>query len=56
MNTDSFIAPTKTKNVHEMFLRKVLRKDLIHQSLKSIDHYVYENAKITKMCVIKQEN
>ena len=39
MDTNSFIINIKTKNVYET-LQMMLKKDLTHQIMKSIDHYL----------------
>ena len=41
MDTDSFIMRTNTENFYKMFLKK----DLIHQVMRSIDHYPQEKIK-----------
>ena len=41
MDTDSFIINIKTEDFYENIADKV-KKDLIHQIMKSIDHYLPE--------------
>ena len=43
MDTDSFIINIKT--IFIKILQMMLKKDLIHQIMKSIDHYVLERIK-----------
>ena len=44
MNTDSFIMHIKTEDFIKIFLM-MLKKDLIHQIMNSIDHYSQERIK-----------
>ena len=44
MDTDSFIMHIKTKDFFKILLM-MLKKDLIHQIIKSIDHYPQERIK-----------
>ena len=42
--TDSFTSHIKTKNVYEDIVNDV-EKDLIHQTMKSVDHCLLEKTK-----------
>ena len=44
MDTDSFIISIKTEDVYEI-LQMMLKKYLIHQIMKSIDHYLQKRIK-----------
>ena len=44
MDTDSFIMHIKTEDFIKI-LQMMLKKDLIHQSMKSIDHYLLKKTK-----------
>ena len=43
MDTDSFIIHIKIEDIK--ILQMMLKKDLIHQIMKSIDHYLLERIK-----------
>ena len=45
MDTDSFIMHIKTEDFYKDIANDVLKKDLIHQFMKSIDHYLLERIK-----------
>ena len=45
MDTDSFIRHIKTEDFYKDVAYHVKKKDLIHQIMKSIDHYPQERIK-----------
>ena len=45
MDTDSFIMHIKTEDKTIKILQMMLKKDLIHQIMKSVDHYLLERIK-----------
>ena len=48
MDPDSFIISIKTNDISMKILLMMLKKDLIHQILKLIDHYLQERIKKKK--------
>ena len=46
MDTDSFIMHIKTKDFYKDIANDIEKKDLIHQIMKSIDHYRQERIKM----------
>ena len=45
MDTDSFIMNIKTEDFYKDIVDDVEKKDVIHQIMKSIDHYLQERIK-----------